>query len=71
MASGSGNLAIPAAQAGAVVSGVDISPNLLAQARKRAKKAGMYILPVGAPNCVLVAEHKKNCVNCVVGPRCD
>lgn len=36
VACGTGNLAIPAAHAGAIVTGVDIAPNLLEQARKRA-----------------------------------
>lgn len=36
VACGSGNLAIPAARAGAVVTGVDIAPNLVEQARERA-----------------------------------
>lgn len=36
VACGTGNLAIPAAKAGAIVTGVDIAPNLVEQARKRA-----------------------------------
>lgn len=36
VACGTGNSAIPAAQAGAAVSGIDIATNLLAQARQRA-----------------------------------
>jgi SAM-dependent methyltransferase len=36
VACGTGNLSIPAARKGALVSGVDIAPNLLLQARKRA-----------------------------------
>lgn len=36
VACGSGNLAIPAARAGALVTGVDIAPNLVEQARARA-----------------------------------
>jgi SAM-dependent methyltransferase len=36
VACGSGNLAIPAARAGAKVTGIDIAPNLLEQARLRA-----------------------------------
>lgn len=36
VACGSGNLAIPAARAGAVVTGIDIAPNLVEQAKKRA-----------------------------------
>src|SRR5439155_4918713 len=36
VACGTGNTAIPAARAGGLVTGVDIAPNLLEQARKRA-----------------------------------
>ena len=36
VATGTGNLAIPAARTGAVVTGVDIAPNLLTQAKARA-----------------------------------
>src|SRR5690349_21162647 len=36
VACGTGNTAIPAARLGAQVTGVDIAPNLLAQARERA-----------------------------------
>jgi SAM-dependent methyltransferase len=36
VACGTGNTALPAAQAGGIVTGVDIATNLLAQARKRA-----------------------------------
>ena len=36
VATGTGNLAIPAARKGAIVTGVDIAPNLLEQARTRA-----------------------------------
>ena len=36
VACGTGNLAIPAARAGAIVTGVDIAPNLVEQARARA-----------------------------------
>jgi SAM-dependent methyltransferase len=36
VACGTGNTAIPAAQAGGLVTGIDIAPNLLEQARKRA-----------------------------------
>src|SRR6266498_1108451 len=40
VACGTGNLAIPAARAGARVSGIDIAPNLIAQARLEARTAG-------------------------------
>jgi SAM-dependent methyltransferase len=43
VACGSGNLAIPAARAGAIVTGVDIAPNLLEQARARAAAEGLKI----------------------------
>jgi len=43
VACGTGNLAIPAAKAGAIVTGVDIAPNLLEQARTRAQRAGVHI----------------------------
>jgi len=41
VACGTGNTAIPAAKAGANVTGVDIAPNLLEQARQRAHDAGV------------------------------
>jgi SAM-dependent methyltransferase len=41
VACGSGNLAIPAARAGAKVTGVDIATNLVEQARERAKSEGV------------------------------
>jgi ubiquinone/menaquinone biosynthesis C-methylase UbiE len=40
VACGTGNTAIPAAQAGAKVMGVDIASNLIAQARERAREVG-------------------------------
>lgn len=43
VACGSGNLAIPAARAGAVVKGVDIATNLLEQARARAESESLTI----------------------------
>lgn len=43
VACGSGNLAIPAAKAGAVVTGVDIATNLVEQARARAAAEGLTI----------------------------
>jgi ubiquinone/menaquinone biosynthesis C-methylase UbiE len=42
-ACGTGNLALPAACAGASVTGIDISPGLLAQARARAAAEGQLI----------------------------
>lgn len=43
VACGSGNLAIPAARTGATVTGVDIAPNSLEQARERAAAEGLKI----------------------------
>jgi len=43
VACGSGNLSIPAARAGAIVTGVDIATNLIEQARARAKSEGLTI----------------------------
>ena len=41
VACGTGNLALPAARAGAEVTGVDIAPNLVEQARENAKNEGV------------------------------
>src|SRR6185369_11554241 len=43
VACGSGNLALPAARAGAIVTGVDIAPNLIKQARENAEREGLKI----------------------------
>jgi SAM-dependent methyltransferase len=43
VACGTGNLSFPAARAGAIVTGVDIAPNLLAAARARAQAEGLQI----------------------------
>jgi ubiquinone/menaquinone biosynthesis C-methylase UbiE len=43
VACGTGNLAIPAAKGGAVVTGVDFAPNLVEQAQARAKMEGLQI----------------------------
>src|SRR2546428_12457775 len=43
VACGTGNSAIPAARAGASVTGLDLAPNLLAQARARAGREGLKI----------------------------
>ena len=43
VACGTGNLALPAAKAGAKVVGIDIAPNLVEQARQRAAAAGLDI----------------------------
>lgn len=43
VACGTGNLAIPLARSGCIVTGVDIAPNLLEQARERARAEGLNI----------------------------
>ncbi|HET9712313.1 MAG TPA: class I SAM-dependent methyltransferase [Pyrinomonadaceae bacterium] len=43
VASGTGNLALPAARAGAEVTGVDIAPNLVEHARENAKREGLNV----------------------------
>jgi SAM-dependent methyltransferase len=43
VATGTGNVAIPAAAAGAAVTGLDLTPELLAVARERASQAGVQI----------------------------
>jgi len=43
IATGTGNLAIPLARAGCFVTGVDIAPNLLVQARERAAAEGLNV----------------------------
>jgi SAM-dependent methyltransferase len=43
VACGTGNLALPAARLGASVTGVDIAPNLLEQARENAKREGLSV----------------------------
>lgn len=43
VACGSGNLAIPAARVGAVVTGVNIATNLLEQGRERAESEGLKL----------------------------
>lgn len=43
VACGAGQLSLPAARAGAVVTGVDIATNLIEQAKRRAEEAGLSI----------------------------
>ncbi len=44
VATGTGNLALPLARRGAIVTGLDIAPNLLVQARERAVAEGLAIV---------------------------
>jgi ubiquinone/menaquinone biosynthesis C-methylase UbiE len=43
VACGTGNLALPAARLGADVTGIDIAPNLIEQARENAKREGLNV----------------------------
>jgi len=43
VATGTGNLALPAARCGAAVTGIDIAPNLIEQARVNAQQEGLEI----------------------------
>ncbi|MCA1577473.1 MAG: class I SAM-dependent methyltransferase [Acidobacteria bacterium] len=43
VACGTGNVALPAARLGAVVTGVDIAPNLIEQGREKAKREGLTV----------------------------
>jgi SAM-dependent methyltransferase len=43
IATGTGNVALPLARSGCIVTGVDIAPNLLVQARERAAAEGLAI----------------------------
>ncbi len=43
VATGTGNLAIPLARSGAIITGVDIAPNLVAQARERAAAENLTV----------------------------
>ena len=47
VACGTGNLAIPLARSGCIVTGLDIAPNLLEQARERAKAEGLNVTEGG------------------------
>lgn len=59
VACGTGNLAIPAARAGARVSGVDIAPNLIATAQEAARIAGRQIaFEVGDAEALPYADNR-------------
>lgn len=59
VACGTGNLAIPAARAGARVSGVDIAPNLIAAAQEEARIAGRRIaFEVGDAEALPCADNR-------------
>ena len=57
VATGTGNLAIPAARTGALVTGVDIAPNLVTQAKARAASEGLAMrLDVGDAEALPYAD---------------
>jgi SAM-dependent methyltransferase len=57
VATGTGNLAIPAARTGALVTGVDIAPNLITQAKARAAAEGLTMrLDVGDAEALPYAD---------------
>jgi ubiquinone/menaquinone biosynthesis C-methylase UbiE len=57
VATGTGNLAIPAARTGALVTGVDIAPNLITQAKARASAEGLTMrLDVGDAEALPYAD---------------
>jgi ubiquinone/menaquinone biosynthesis C-methylase UbiE len=57
VATGTGNLAIPAARTGALVTGVDIAPNLVTQAKARAAAEGLAMrLDVGDAEALPYAD---------------
>jgi len=59
VATGTGNLAIPAARTGALVTGVDIAPNLITQAKARAAAEGLTIrLDVGDAESLGYDDHE-------------
>jgi len=68
VACGTGNTAIPAARAGALVTGVDIAPNLLEQARKRAAAEQLEIrFREGDAEELPVADHEFDVVLTMFG----
>jgi SAM-dependent methyltransferase len=71
VACGTGNLCFPAAKAGAIVTVVDIAPNLLDQARSRAAREGVAVTfdEGDADNCRMRAPHSTLSSVCLV--RCS
>lgn len=58
VACGTGNLAIPAAKAGAKVTGIDIAPNLITEARQEAREAGCSVtFDVGDAEALQLPDH--------------
>jgi len=68
VACGTGNLAIPAARAGARVTGIDIAPNLIAQARVEARAAGCAVsFEVGDAESLPYLDHQFDAVVTMFG----
>ena len=68
VACGTGNTAIPAAEAGANVVGVDIAPNLIAQAKERARSAGVNAeFREGDAEALIFADHSFDVIVSVFG----
>jgi len=68
VACGTGNTAIPAARAGGLVTGIDIAPNLLEQARKRAAKEHLAIrFQEGDAEELPVGDHEFDVVQTMFG----
>jgi SAM-dependent methyltransferase len=59
VACGTGNLALPAARAGARVTGIDLAPNLIAEARLAARAAGLDIdFEIGDAEALPCIDHR-------------
>lgn len=76
VACGTGNTAIPAAKAGADVTGVDIAPNLIEQAQARAEAEGVKaVFEVGDAEAMTYADGEFDVVSTMFGamfaPRAD
>src|SRR5438445_6713031 len=68
VACGTGNTAIPAARAGGLVTGVDIAPNLLEQARKRAAAEQLEIrFQEGDVEELSLGDHELDVVLTMIG----
>jgi SAM-dependent methyltransferase len=68
VATGTGNVALPAARTGAAVTGLDITPELLEQARTRAAEAGLEITFIeGDAEELPFAERAFECVTSAFG----
>lgn len=68
VACGSGQLSIPAAKAGAIVTGVDIAPNSIEYARSRAEAEGLdVVFEEGDAECLQFENNSFDIVASVVG----